>query len=110
MLRSDSMKVLFKTEGGFGYFPGLNKPMELDSEALPEEEAEHLKQLLNENDFFNLPNQELETVRGADMKTYLIQVKEEAIEHWVQVSENNMEPRMQKLVNYLNNKRRGEGN
>jgi len=100
------MKIYFKPEGGFGYFPGLNKPLELNSETLPLEEASHLKQLVQEASFFNLPNQPSQPVRGADKKQYIIKVEDKEREHWVQFTDTEVNPPLQKLVNYLNSKQK----
>lgn len=103
------MKIYFKPEGGFAYFPGLNKPLELNSELLPAEEASHLRSLVNEAQFFNLPNQSTAPTRGADMKQYTIKVEDKDQEHWVQFTDAEVNPSLQNLVNYLNNKRKGVG-
>ncbi|PIQ20625.1 MAG: hypothetical protein COW65_13975 [Cytophagales bacterium CG18_big_fil_WC_8_21_14_2_50_42_9] len=103
------MKIYFKPEGGFGFFPGLNKPLELNSETLPAEEASHLRNLVNEARFFTLPNQNEQPVRGADMKHYTIKVEDKDQEHWVQISDTEVNPPLQNLVNYLNNKQKKVG-
>jgi len=103
------MKIYFKPEGGFGFFPGLNKPLELNSETLPAEEASHLKNLVNEARFFTLPNQSPPPAQGADMKQYTIKVEDKDQEHWVQFTDTEVSPPLQNLVNYLNTKRKGGG-
>jgi len=103
------MKIYFKPEGGFGYFPGLNKPLELNSETLPAEEANHLRSLVHEARFFNLPNQSAAPPRGADMKQYTIKVEDKDQEHWVQFTDTEVNPTLQNLLNYLNNKRKNGG-
>ncbi|WP_347160418.1 protealysin inhibitor emfourin [Pontibacter chitinilyticus] len=100
------MKIYFKPEGGFGFFPGLNTPLELNSDTLPAEEAAHVKQLINEAGFFTLPSQPETPAQGADMKTYMIKIEDSAREHWIQVSDHNADPCLQDLVSYLSNKQR----
>ncbi|MDQ3292463.1 MAG: hypothetical protein M3Q05_14345 [Bacteroidota bacterium] len=100
------MKVYFKPEGGFGFFPGLNKPLELNSENLPPDEAEHLHQLVHESQFFNLPNQEAETNRGADRKKYTIRVEDQDQQHWIQFHDAEVHPQLHNLFNYLNQKQK----
>lgn len=100
------MKVYFKPEGGFGYFPGLNKPLELNSEKMPAEEADHLKQLINESSFFNLPSEDGKPVRGADQKKYTIRVEDKDRQHWIQVHDTGIDPILQNLLSYLNKKQK----
>lgn len=102
------MKVYFKPEGGFGYFPGLNKPLELNSEQLPAEEANHLRQLVNEASFFSLPNQPLDShsSRGADCKQYTIRIEEQDRQHWIQLADTEVNPHLQNLLAYLHKKQK----
>ena len=100
------MKVYFKPEGGFGYFPGLNQPLELNSEKMPAEEADHLKRLIYDSSFFNLPNGEAIPVRGADQKKYTIRVEDKDRQHWIQVHDSGINPVLQNLLTYLNQKQK----
>jgi len=100
------MKVYFKPEGGFGFFPGLNKPLELNSESLPEEEASHLKNLVKQAGFFNLPSNPATPTRGADLKKYTIRVEDQDRQHWIQLSDPEPEPGLQNLLTYLNQKQK----
>lgn len=100
------MKIYFKPEGGFGFFPGLNKPLELNSEKLPDDEANYLKQLVHEARFFNLPNQELEAAYGADQKKYTIRVEDKDRQHWIQFHDAEVNPQLHNLLTYLNQKQK----
>ncbi|QMU26842.1 protealysin inhibitor emfourin [Adhaeribacter radiodurans] len=100
------MKVYFKPEGGFGFFPGLNKPLELNSEQLPPEEADHLHQLIHAANFFNLPNQQPESTFGADQKKYTIRVESQDQQHLIQLQDTEIEPPLHNLLNYLNQKQK----
>lgn len=104
--RSDCMKVTFKPEGGFGYFPGLNKPLEISCDKLPEPEAHHLQELLNEACFFDLPSQCVgpESSRGADRKHYTIEVEDKGQAHSVAFSDTDANAALHNLVSYLNKK------
>ncbi len=100
------MKIYFKPEGGFGFFPGLNKPLELNSEQLPPEEASHLQQLLHEASFFDLPNQDQEAEQGADQKKYTIRVEDKDQQHWIELHDATINPQLQNLLSYLNQKQK----
>jgi len=100
------MKVYFKPEGGFGFFPGLNKPLELNSEHLPAEEASHLKKLINEASFFNLPSHQASSSRGADLKKYTIRVEDKDRQHWIELADTENDSCLQNLLAYLNQKQK----
>ncbi|GEO07396.1 hypothetical protein AAE02nite_50600 [Adhaeribacter aerolatus] len=100
------MKVYFKPEGGFGFFPGLNKPLELNSEDLPEDEASHLKNLIKEAQLFELSNQPLGTTHGADQKKYTIRVEDQDRQHWIQIMDTERDPGLQNLLAYLSQKQK----
>jgi len=100
------MKIYFKPEGGFGFFPGLNKPLEINSEKLPPEEADHLRQLVQEASFFSLPNQEPDLSRGADQKKYTIRVEDQERHHWIELHNTEENPHLQNLLTYLNKKQK----
>lgn len=100
------MKIYFKPEGGLGFFPGLNKPLELNSEKLPPDEADHLKQLVHEASFFNLPNQEAERTGGADQKKYTIRIEDKDRQHWIEFHDAKVNPHLQNLLTYLNQKQK----
>ncbi len=100
------MKVYFKPEGGFGFFPGLNKPLELNSEDLPEAEASHLKKLITEAQVFDLPSQPAATTRGADLKKYTIRVEDQDRQHWIQLADTEPNPRLHNLLTYLTQKQK----
>jgi len=45
------MRIQFKMEGGIAYFPGLSKPITIDSDQLPTQESDELKRLVNATRF-----------------------------------------------------------
>jgi len=100
------MKVTFKPEGGFGFFPGLNKPLELNCETLPEPEAHHLQEMLKDACFFDLPSQAPENSRGADLKHYTIQVEDKGQAHSVAFSDTDTNAALHNLVSYLSKKQK----
>src|SRR6185295_15901532 len=74
---SKAMQIEFKTEGGMAYFPGLSKPVVIDSDDLPEKEAKELRRQVAEAHFFSLPTRTGELLPGAaDYQTYTITVKD----------------------------------
>lgn len=98
------MKVYFKPEGGFGYFPGLNKSLELNFDNMTSTEADHLQELIEDASFFDLPSAEPSSIRGADQKSYQIRVEEAGRVHGIQVSDTSSNEALNNLVNYLSRK------
>jgi hypothetical protein len=99
------MRIQFKSEGGFAYFPGLAKPVTIDSDELPEEEIGELQQLLSTTRFFELPqNVGKLTPQAADCKRYKVTVENQDRSHTVQMTDMIDDPDLQKLLAFLKGK------
>jgi hypothetical protein len=108
------MRIEFQTEGGVAYFPGLSRPVVIDSEALAEERASELKRLVEAARLFERP-----TVAGvprqgaADYRQYTISVEEGGRQHTVQLVDPVEDPTLQQLLRFLQTQarelRRGGG-
>jgi hypothetical protein len=61
------MRIQFKTEGGFAYFPGLSQPTTINSEDLSTAEARHLQKLVQavEVQAFEFQIEKKSVVQGA---------------------------------------------
>jgi hypothetical protein len=96
------MKIQLKIDGGLAYFPGLNKPILIDTNAVPAEEADKLKQLLNAAHFFQLPPVlNVPAPGAADYHRYTITVDDGSQHHTVQMTDPIEEPNLQALLSYL---------
>ena len=49
------MRIRFQSDGGVGYFPGLDGPVIVDTAHLPPEEGARLERLVGAADFFSRP-------------------------------------------------------
>ena len=49
------MRVQFQAEGGVAYFPGLSKPLTIDSRTLSTAQAAQLQKLVDQAKVFALP-------------------------------------------------------
>src|SRR6266851_434722 len=100
------MRIQLKMEGGIAYFPGLNKPIAIDSDQLLEQESDELKRLVNATRFFDLP-----TVMGspspgaADYRQYTITIQDEGKQHTVHLTDLIEDPNLQALLTYLKARR-----
>ena len=102
------MRIQLKIDGGLAYFPGLSKPITIDSNALPAQEADKLKQLLEAVHFFELPPVLNAPAPGAaDYQRYTITVDDDSKHHSVQMTDPiaDKEPNLQALLSYLKTKR-----
>lgn len=82
------MRIEFLTEGGVAQFPGLSRPVTIDSEQLTQREGAELKRLVEAADFFNLPASVGTPARGAaDYRQYTLTIEEGARRHTVRATE-----------------------
>jgi hypothetical protein len=100
------MRIQFKMEGGIAYFPGLSKPITIDSAELPKQEADELKRLVNATHFFALPTVMGSPPRGAaDYRQYTITIEDEGKQHTVRLTDPIGDPNLQALLTYLKTRR-----
>ncbi len=101
------MHIEFKMEGGIAHFPGLAKPVSIDTEQLPEEARVELENLVKEAGFFDLPGGSGPPgKRGADYYQYRITIEAGGQKHTVNVADPVEHPGLQKLVSVLRKRAR----
>ena len=108
------MRIEFKTEGGIAHFPGLSRPVVIDSEALAQQDAGELKRLVEAARLFERPIVAGAPRQGAaDYRQYTISVEEGGRQHTVQLVDPVEDPSLQQLLRFLQTKarefRRGGG-
>ena len=100
------MRIQFKLEGGIAYFPGLSKPITIDSDQLPAQEADELKRLVNATRFFDLPAVIGSPAPGAaDYRQYTITIEDHGKQHTVRLTDPIEDSNLQALLNYLKTRR-----
>ena len=100
------MRIQFKMKGGIASFPGLSKPIMIDSDQLPEQESDELKRLVNAAHFFDLPTtMGLPSPGAADYRQYTITIQDEGKQHTVYVTDLVEDPNLQALLTYLRARR-----
>ena len=94
------MHVQVSIDGGIAYFPGLAKPINLDTETLPAQDAEEMRRLVAAADFFSLPESiGQQPARGAaDYRHYTITVDDGSAHHAVQVTDPVSDPHLEALI------------
>lgn len=92
------MRIQFVRTGGFA---GVQLSATIDSDQLPQEEAELLKEALDSADFFTLPEHMFGGSGGADRFQYEITVQDGGRQHTVQAGEAALPDNVQPLVRHL---------
>jgi len=100
------MRVELQTEGGMAYFPGLNKPVVVDSDELPKKQAAQLQQLIDSARFFELPAASRAIPKGAaDLRRYTITVADGRRRRTVRLSDPIEDTHLQSLIEFLQGQR-----
>jgi hypothetical protein len=96
------MRVQFQSEGGLAFFPGLQRPISIDVDALPASDADRLRQLVRAANFFALPAHIGTPPPGAaDMRTYTLTIEDGGQHHTVRIAEPITDATLQELVEAL---------
>jgi hypothetical protein len=96
------MRITFHSDGGFGYFPGLSRPVTLDTTELPGDEAARIEGLVRAAAFFERPAEGRAAAPGAaDHRTYTISVDDGARAHTVTVTDPVEDPGLDALIGHL---------
>ena len=96
------MRVELQTEGGIAFFPGLNKPVVLNSSDLSKEQSTQLQQLLDSTRFFELPAASRSLPKGAaDMRRYTITVEDGRRRRTVRLTDPIEDTNLQSLIDFL---------
>ncbi len=100
------MRIELHTEGGIAYFPGLNKPVVVESDDLPKAQAIQLQQLLVSTCFFELPAALRSLPKGAaDMRRYTITVEDGRRRRTVRLIDPVEDANLQALIEFLQGQR-----
>ncbi|PWH17629.1 MAG: hypothetical protein DDG60_01695 [Anaerolineae bacterium] len=94
-----SEHIHYERTGGFA---GLKLSVRFDLEDLPEEQAEQLRELLDDLEFFDLPEQILPTRPVADQFTYKIEVQTKKGHYSVRTTDSAAPPKLRELISLLN--------
>ena len=96
------MRIEFKTEGGVAHFPGLSRPVVIDSESLSAEEGAELTRLVGAARFFERPSTVGTLLPGAaDYRQYTITVEDGGRQHTVKLTDPVEDPALQQLLHFL---------
>ncbi len=98
------MRVEFQMNGVVAgtYFPGLSRPVVIQSDELGENDAHELQRLLDASRFFDQPSTTTVPARPADRRQYIITVEDHERCHTVYLTEPITDAELQSLITFLN--------
>jgi hypothetical protein len=101
------MRIELKTEGGIAHFPGLSRPVVIDSATLSAEDDAELKRLIESARFFErLPTVGTPPRGAADHRQYTISVEDGGRRHTVRLADPVEDPSLRQLLRFLQVKAR----
>ena len=96
--KSSPLKVRIERTGGFAAIP---LTLNIDSESLPVEQADQLRELVESSDFLNLASKNVEPFGAPDRFLYILTLEIEGRRHTVRTGEDDMPPQLKPLIDYL---------
>ncbi len=100
------MRISFERSGGFA---GITTKTTIDEADLTPDEAQTLRQLVEEADFFNWPRKRIPRSPHPDRFQYELKVEENDRQYTVTISEEALPQRLKPLVHWLTKKSRQAG-
>ena len=96
------MKISFQASGGFA---GMRSSASLDTDSMSSEEAQLLKELVTNSNFFDLQSESAKPKPGsADYIGYSITIDSEGHTHTVKTNDITMPSKLSPLVRFLQSK------
>jgi hypothetical protein len=96
------MVITFESGGGFAHFPGLSRPVRIDTAELAAEQADQLEGLVERARFFDQPPEVGSPPPGAaDLRSYTITVQDGDRTHTVKTSDALADPALRELLEHL---------
>jgi hypothetical protein len=92
------VRVQLVVEGGFAVLPGLRKPVDIDLSAVPAAQAEEVQQLLEQANFFDLPDRIDPPAGAADYREYVVTADDGTRCHTVRCPDFAAPPELLALV------------
>jgi hypothetical protein len=99
---SEQMRVTIATEGGLAYFPGLAKPVVIETDQLDPVDAARLGDLIEAARFFEQPKQVGQAALGAaDLQRHTVTIELKGRQHTVEILEPINDVGLRELVRFL---------
>ena len=99
------MRITLQTEGGIAHFPGLSRPVTIESDQLPEQEADELRKLVGAARLSDRPAPAGKPPPGAaDVRQYTITVESGGRSETVRMTDLGDDPDLKRLLRFLQDK------
>jgi hypothetical protein len=95
------VRLSLSVDGGFAALPGLRRPLTVDVDALPAQEASEVRHLLDAAGFFGLPPRLAAPPGASDYREYTITVEDGDRRHTVKFPEIGAPPELLQLIDWL---------
>ena len=92
------MRIKYERTGGFA---GMKMSLEVDTQELPEDQAEKLIDLLDDADFEELPAKLLPARPGMDQFTYKVEIDGKRGRHAIETSDSAIPEKVRPLIDFL---------
>jgi hypothetical protein len=92
------VRIDFQREGGIAAFPGLSRPISIDTDRLSRDQQAMLDRRLRDADFFSRPASIPPPAGAADYRTYTITVADGGREHTIRFTDPVTDPAIEALV------------
>jgi hypothetical protein len=107
--REEPMRVTFQTEGGIAHFPGLSRPVTIETDQLPEPDAAKLRELIGAARLLDRPAHTGRRAPGAaDYRQYTITVEADNRKYTVRLTDPVEDPDVQRLLRFLQDQAKAE--
>ena len=93
------MKIEFRVDGGFAAFPGLARPVTIDVDTLPDDDAKRVRDAVDACRFFD--RAESSSHAAPDMRRYEITVDDDGRHRTLSVPESDDDAGLRALVTLL---------
>jgi len=92
------MRISYRRTGGFA---GMVMKFDLETETLPQEEADEIQELVTSADFFSLPDVISSSAPGTDQFQYRLTVEYHEQQHTVEVGDASVPENLWPLLNKI---------
>jgi hypothetical protein len=92
------MRIQFERTGGFA---GMRFTATIDTDSLSSEEAQKLREMIEEANYFNLPSVIRSQSTGADSFQYKVTIEHEGRQHTVEAGEGGVSSELRALFRRL---------
>ena len=99
------MRIEFRVDGGFAVFPGLARPVSIDVDALPDDDANRLRDAIASCRYFDRP--EPAASPAPDMRCYEVTVEDGGRQRTLSIPESDDDADLKRLIGLLEDQRNG---